>query len=568
MLRCFKTNQLLRVFNHQSQFHSSRICLEHTKTKSSEDKNEKEKAEPPPVQQKSPIIAQAFASISDLKPSKISPVRKKKLDPIETIIANAKDVETLLAAVDTHLVSRKHALKVLSTLTDWSTKDKIKLSDFESDTRFIKMCRVLGRPIKSRDETTESLGDLSVVLGITGDDEAAKLISSIQLPQMVKILSALGSKKKRSTPLLRSLAFNIGKSSERLDLKQGADVFYATALLNFPDEVLLEKVAADMCEAIPSNDKPAVIGSLSFSMGILRYKNSELLEHISHWAEKHLEKCRTQDLVSLVLTLARVNYTPSNADQLFARVVPALTPAEVASSSLWLDLVWSYLVLGRSHLNDHVASSSLWLDLVWSYVVLGRSHLNDHVHSVLSSQFVEQFAEGSETDSVGEKLKLININGAAKHLVENYQGPFLDPASSIWDIPMVRSRDKEALVSVLTDSLINLVPAQTHLRTNVDTRLGFFIDAEFLLDSKKNPIPLNKKTSDAHKVAILTLDYHDLCRGTHNHANGISALSRRLLELEGYHVLTVPHTEFNRRDKLVTRVQYLENKIKQLAFKK
>ncbi|KAI5724133.1 hypothetical protein M8J76_015944 [Diaphorina citri] len=543
MLRCFKTNQLLRVFNHQSQFHSSRICLEHTKTKSSEDKNEKEKAEPPPVQQKSPIIAQAFASISDLKPSKISPVRKKKLDPIETIIANAKDVETLLAAVDTHLVSRKHALKVLSTLTDWSTKDKIKLSDFESDTRFIKMCRVLGRPIKSRDETTESLGDLSVVLGITGDDEAAKLISSIQLPQMVKILSALGSKKKRSTPLLRSLAFNIGKSSERLDLKQGADVFYATALLNFPDEVLLEKVAADMCEAIPSNDKPAVIGSLSFSMGILRYKNSELLEHICHWVEKHLEKCRTQDLVSLVLTLARVNYTPSNADQLFARVVPALTPAEVASSSLWLDLVWSY-------------------------VVLGRSHLNDHVHSVLSSQFVEQFAEGSETDSVGEKLKLININGAAKHLVENYQGPFLDPASSIWDIPMVRSRDKEALVSVLTDSLINLVPAQTHLRTNVDTRLGFFIDAEFLLDSKKNPIPLNKKTSDAHKVAILTLDYHDLCRGTHNHANGISALSRRLLELEGYHVLTVPHTEFNRRDKLVTRVQYLENKIKQLAFKK
>lgn len=76
---------------------------------------------------------------------------------------------------------------MLSTLTDWSTNDKAKLSDFESDTRFIKMCRVLGRPIKSK-EKPETLGDLSVVLGITGDDEAAKLISSIQLPQMIKVI--------------------------------------------------------------------------------------------------------------------------------------------------------------------------------------------------------------------------------------------------------------------------------------------------------------------------------------------------------------------------------------------
>uniref|UniRef100_A0A8D9F653 Protein TBRG4 n=1 Tax=Cacopsylla melanoneura TaxID=428564 RepID=A0A8D9F653_9HEMI len=548
MLRCFKPNQLIRLFN-QNQFHSSRLCLEHTKTQSHEDKSHEkvlEKAPEPsssssPAPAKSDIVAQAFASISDLKPSKAPFTKKKRIDPIETIIVNAKDVETLLSAVDTQVVSRKHALKVLSILTDWSTNDKIKLSDFESDTRFIKMCRVLGRPIKSKEEP-ESLGDLSVVLGITGDDEAAKLISSIQLPQMVKILSALGAKRKRSTPLLRSLAFNIGKSSERLNLKQGADVFYATALLNFPDEVLLEKVAADMVEGIPSNDKPAVLGSLCYSMGVLRYKNSELLETITHWVDKNLDHCRTQDLVSLMLTLARVNYTPSNAQELFPRVVPNLTPAELTSSSLWLDLVWSY-------------------------VVLGIGDLNQYVRSVLSSQFVEQFSEGSETDSVGDKLKLININAAAKHLLTNYEGPFLDPKSPVWDIPLNRSRDKQAMVSVLTDSLVNLVPAQTHLKTNVDSRLGFFIDAEFLLDSRKNPIALNKETKDVHKVAILTLDYHDLCRGTHNYPNGIAALSVRLLEATGYHVITVPHTEFHRNDKLVSRVKYLEAKMTVIRVK-
>lgn len=510
---------------------------------SHEDKPDKDKTEPPPDQPqtvKSQKVAQAFASITDLKPNKTLPPRKKRLDPVETLIANAQDVETLLATVDTPVVSRKHALKVLSTLTDWSTNDKAKLSDFESDTRFIKMCRVLGRPIKSK-EKPETLGDLSVVLGITGDDEAAKLISSIQLPQMIKILSALGSKRKRSTPLLRSLAFNIGKSTERLDMKQGADVFYATALLNFPDEVLLEKVAADMCEAVPANDKPAVIGSLTYSMGVLRYKHTELLEQISHWVEEKFELCRTQDLFSLVLTLARVNYTPSNAEELFAKLMPSLTVQEVASSSLWLDLVWSY-------------------------VVLNRGDLNTIVRNVLDSQFVNQFSEGSERSSVGDKLKLININAAAKYLLKDYDGPFLESSSNVWDIPLVRSQEKQALVMVLADSLVNLVPAQTHLRTNVDSRLGFFIDAEFLLDSKKTPIPLNKETKDAHKIAVLCLDYHDLCRGTHNNPNGLSSLYIRLLEASGYHVLTIPHTEFNRRDKLVTRVQYLESKIKQLSL--
>lgn len=53
------------------------------------------------------------------------------------------------------------------------------------DPRFLKLCRMLGK------ENTKGKGnlfsDLSTVLGITGDDEAAKLISSISMSQMVKV---------------------------------------------------------------------------------------------------------------------------------------------------------------------------------------------------------------------------------------------------------------------------------------------------------------------------------------------------------------------------------------------
>lgn len=87
------------------------------------------------------------------------------------------------------------------------------------------------------------------------------------------MLSTLGAKKKRSTSLMRSLAFNIGRCSDKLDIKQCSDILYALAVLNFPDEVLLEKVGVDLRSAIPTNNRPTVIGSILTSIGILRYRD-------------------------------------------------------------------------------------------------------------------------------------------------------------------------------------------------------------------------------------------------------------------------------------------------------
>lgn len=55
-------------------------------------------------------------------------------------------------------------------------------------------------------------------------------------------MSSLAHKKRRSTPLLRALAYNITKSPETLDLKKCADLFFAMAILNFPDAVLIDRI--------------------------------------------------------------------------------------------------------------------------------------------------------------------------------------------------------------------------------------------------------------------------------------------------------------------------------------
>lgn len=57
------------------------------------------------------------------------------------------------------------------------------MSDFESDPRYARICRALGQVGSGQD-----LGDLSVILGVAADEQAAKLIASISLPQMVKVM--------------------------------------------------------------------------------------------------------------------------------------------------------------------------------------------------------------------------------------------------------------------------------------------------------------------------------------------------------------------------------------------
>lgn len=241
------------------------------------------------------MVAAAFESLRSEQDFDGKPTVPVTSTNIDERIVNAKTVNGLLAITENNnAFSRKHALKIVSILAEWSTIDRVKISEFENDTRFLRVCRMLGRTVPkngSNGKNTNNSGastnghpskrisgfrtdDLNTVLGVAGDDEAAKLIASISLPQMVKVMSTLAQRKRRSTPLLRSLAFNISSASDQLDLKQSADILYAMSTLNFQDSVLGAKVCADVQTALPSNsEKSAVVGSVLTSLGIMRYRD-------------------------------------------------------------------------------------------------------------------------------------------------------------------------------------------------------------------------------------------------------------------------------------------------------
>lgn len=90
-------------------------------------------------------------------------------------------------------------------------------------------------------------------------------------------MATLAYKKRRSMPLLRSLACNLTRSSEVLDVKQCTDLLFGSAVLNFMDINLITKIASDVGENIDklqADKGSALVGSLLTSVGVLRYKDS------------------------------------------------------------------------------------------------------------------------------------------------------------------------------------------------------------------------------------------------------------------------------------------------------
>ncbi|XP_059054529.1 FAST kinase domain-containing protein 4 [Achroia grisella] len=487
------------------------------------------------------LVAAVFASLSNpesvvQKPSPKS-LKQNRVQQLDSEILKATDVDSLLVVAENSTVSRRHALKMVSVLSEWSSNNKVKISDFEKDPRFLKLCRILARtPTTAQAMTSLTMAeDLSTVLGITGDDEAARLISNLTLPQMIKVMKALHSKSRRSTPLLRALSHNINKTSEIIDLKKSADLLFSMVSLNFPDPVLLDRICNDVIECLPSNnEKPAVVNSIIVSLGLLKYRHEAALTAVSDWIQKNNTICRPGDVASAVITFATLDFVPPQSEQLFETAV-SLKEDEMVKASIWLDLTFSLLTLNKAE--------------------------KHHLVSTLRPEFIDKLLSSGEIP-IPSRRKLMVIDA---YVGLTYPGSPRLPEDISVGVPLVYTKEKTAYIQSIMDTFKSLVSAETFLKKECNSSMGFLYDGEFAVDSKCHPVPLQKAAShkSVFRIAVLGLDYHDMTRKS-VHPLGINQLYSRLLEVKGFKVLQVPYTEYNPKDKLVARVEYIEKKLKQI----
>ncbi|XP_055903869.1 FAST kinase domain-containing protein 4 [Eupeodes corollae] len=564
----FSTRWLRRSYS--SSVKTATIGSTTPTTSSSEAPTSADASEKPP---KSRIVAAAFESLKEddnAKPAAEQAgtssasaaavaANSAKINNIDERILNAKTVNGLLSVSENSTtISRKHALKIVSILAEWSSANRVRLSEFENDSRFIKVCKILGKNFPKNgnvlaNSTSTSTtynnnnnsnkrisgfrtDDLNTVLGVAGDDEAAKLIASISVPQMVKVMSTLAQRKRRSTPLLRSLAYNISSSTDPLDIKQSADVLFAMASLNFQDSVLAAKICSDIQAVLPKTDKSAVVGSVLTSLGILKYRDLDVLEVLTQWVLKNSEICRPQDLSAYFITSAILNFQSTASDEVRSKLLKSLVKEDFTKKYDWLNHVWALGLL-------NLADSSL-------------------IESVLSDKFIEELGTEMSGLTPNAKMKLLNLNSIVQ--IDKKQVTGLPKDSSVFDLQIAHSKSKQIQLNAMMDALKSLLPSNNHVQPLVNTRMGFLIDALCAFDAKRNPLPLDKENPNSIKVALMLVDFHDICHGPHRSVSGITKLSFDLLEKSGHKVLPVPYNEFSVSDKLLKRVQYLEGKFKSI----
>lgn len=71
----------------------------------------------------------------------------------------------------------------------------------------------------------------------------------------------------------------------------------------------------------------------------------DLLENLTAWMVKRRDICRPQDISSLFLTLATLNYPTELSDEVKSNLMSSLGADDFSKSGEWLNHVWALVVL-------------------------------------------------------------------------------------------------------------------------------------------------------------------------------------------------------------------------------
>lgn len=404
------------------------------------------------------------------------------------------------------------------------------------------------------------------------EDRMTELAETLPTSDLVLILKDLGSKKRRSVPLLRSLSYHLARGKDELDLKTIADCLFALKELSFKDVDFLEALSQSALKNMdqPSDKMRTLLRSILISLGQIRYRQPELIDKICQNLLQFKDQLENRDLLAFLVTTATINYVPKNSDDLYNLIIERLTQESLSV--------------------EKSKSELLWLDVVWSLSVLNKVQVS-HLKSVLSSDFYNRLLYSHDHRNVGIILKLLNVNAVAQLLFQNtYSGPTIlvgdDPL--LRDVKQATKLDKSKLVSSILESFAPLASPPTFLVTEVNTLMGFQIDGEAIFDANLKPLhlsefdcfasqafdlmsPLSKQRfqplpPDATKVAIIVIGYHECLVGT-DEPSGLTSLYLRLLAAKSYKTLFIRYDDLKPHHKKIERVKILEQKLKDLLAK-
>lgn len=389
-------------------------------------------------------------------------------------------------------------------------------------------------------DTAEYMGGDNRRFVLEVQDRALQLVGSLSHADLRLLVRTLARLKLRPTPLLQAAAFYLSKGHGGASLKEIVSLLHSLHSLSFPEPAVLQQLSEAFVEQLTDDTKVSLVSACLTGVGQLSWRHPELLETCASWLVAHRASCRPADLTACVLTLARLQYVPECADELFPVLLEELREDRFTDTP------------------------AVWLDIVWSLALLGRVQ-QSQLDSVLQPHFYRPLLEDASV-GVPARRKLLNMIAVSD--LEFPEGPSFpkDVVDSIVENHKVL--EAGALQRSVREALTQLAPLGRYLSANPSLPYGLVADGELVVDKNAQPVLLESESQPGHfRIVLVVLDYKDLTLHTQV-PTGSNALRMRLLKRLGYRVLEVPYTEYDDKKPVLQRVKYLHEKLLQCVAEK
>lgn len=181
------------------------------------------------------------------------------------------------------------------------------------------------------------------------EQKTLELSEAMNVKDLYRILYLMAKRNRRNIPVIRSLVYHMNRFTLGLNLIQLANLSYACAKLNIYDENIMGKIVEGVLSC--KGNQQASVDELSTvlrSFGMLQWCDQNLMDGVGERFMAESSVVPLDGWAALLLTSGCVNYLPSHVAEHLPDIISKVETLQGSNPRLWLDVVWSLLILSRA----------------------------------------------------------------------------------------------------------------------------------------------------------------------------------------------------------------------------